>query len=304
MVNIAVTKNVEYSGMLRILLYIVLFASQLLQDCYADNVDIKNIFVSILPQKYFVKRIGGEYVNVSVMVGAGQNPATYEPSPKQMVLLNESQLYFRIGVPFENIWIDVVRGLNANLKIVECCTGLRSITLEDHVHGNHDKEENATDPHIWTSPINAIYMSLKIKEALIEILPDHQTELEDNYSKLIKDLTRLDQDIRLRLAHLDNRYFVVSHPSWGYYADAYGLIQVPIESDGKEVRAKSLVKLIEFSRSKIINRVFVQKQFNQSSAIILASEINAQVIELDPLAEDYIANLYHVTDAISYHGYK
>ena len=129
-------------------------------------------------------------------------------------------------------------------------------------------------------------------------------ELEDNYSKLIKDLTRLDQDIRLRLAHLDNRYIVVSHPSWGYYADAYGLIQMPIESDGKEVRAKSLVKLIEFSRSKHINRIFVQKQFNQSSAIILANEIDAQVIELDPLAEDYIANLYHVTDAISYHGYK
>lgn len=304
MVNIAVTKNVEYSGMLRILLYIALFASQLLQDCYADNVDIKNIFVSILPQKYFVKRIGGEYVNVSVMVGAGQNPATYEPSPKQMVLLNESRLYFRIGVPFENIWIDVVRELNPKIKIVECCTELTSIVLEEHAHGHHDGAANVADPHIWTSPVNAKYISLKIKEALIEILPAHKMELEDNYSKLIKDLTRLDQDIRLRLAHLDNRYFVVSHPSWGYYADAYGLIQMPIESDGKEVRAKSLVKLIEFSRSKHINRIFVQKQFNQSSAIILANEIDAQVIELDPLAEDYIANLYHVTDAISYHGYK
>ncbi|MEE8233429.1 MAG: zinc ABC transporter substrate-binding protein, partial [Gammaproteobacteria bacterium] len=93
------TKNVEYSGMLRILFYIALFASQLLQHCYANNIDIKNIFVSILPQKYFVKRIGGEYVNVTVMVGTGQNPATYEPSPKQMVLLDKSQLYFRIGVP-------------------------------------------------------------------------------------------------------------------------------------------------------------------------------------------------------------
>ena len=285
-------------GVFRILFYIVLFASQLLQYCYADNIEIKNIFVSILPQKYFVKRIGGEYVNVAVMVGAGQNPATYEPSPKQMVLLDKSQLYFRIGVPFENIWIDVVRELSPNVRIVECCAELRSITFEEQTHGNHNEEGNATDPHVWTSPINAKYISLKIKEALIEILPAHKTELEDNYSKLIKDLTRLDQDIRLRLAHLDNRYIVVSHPSWGYYADAYSLIQVPIESDGKEIRAMSLTKLIEFSRSKTVNRVFVQKQFNQSSAKILASEIGVEVIELDPLAEDYIANLYYVTDTI------
>jgi zinc transport system substrate-binding protein len=296
--NIAVIKTVEYSGMLRILFYIALFASQSLQHSYADNFDIKNIFVSILPQKYFVKRIGGEFVNVAVMVGVGQNPATYEPSPKQMALLDKSQLYFRIGVPFENIWIDVVRELNSNIKIVECCTELRSITLEKQVHGNHNGEGNAYDPHVWTSPENAKYISLKIKEALVEILPAHQTELENNYSKLIEDLTRLDQDIRSRLAHLDNRYIVVSHPSWGYYANAYGLIQVPIESDGKEVRAKSLIKLIEFSRSKNINSVFVQKQFNQSSAEILASEIDAQIIELNPLAEDYIDNLYHVTDAI------
>lgn len=298
MIDVAVIKTFELSGMLRKLFYVILFASQLLQHCYADNIDIKNIFVSILPQKYFVKRIGGEYVNVSVMVGTGQNPATYEPSPKQMALLSKAKLYFRIGVPFEDIWIDVIYELNVNLKIIECCTELRSIALKEHTHGNHNEEESVDDPHVWTSPINAKYISLKIKKALIDILPDQKVELENNYSKLIMDLSKLDQDIRLRLMYLDNRYIVVSHPSWGYYADAYNLIQLPIELDGKDVHAKSLTKLIEFSRSKKINRVFVQKQFNKNSAEILAKEIDAQVIELDPLAEDYIANLYHVTNAI------
>jgi len=282
----------------RKLFYVVLFASQLLQHCYASNIDVKNVFVSILPQKYFIDRIGGEHVNVSVMVGTGQNPATYEPSPKQMALLSKAELYFRIGVPFEGIWIDVIKELNINLNIIECCTELRSIALEEHAHGNHNEGKNVADPHVWTSPDNAKYIAFKIKKALIDILPDHKAELEDNYSKLILELSKLDQDIRLRLAYLDNRYIVVSHPSWGYYADAYNLIQLPIELDGKEVYAKSLTKLIEFSRSKKINRVFVQKQFNKSSAEILAKEIDAQVIELDPLAEDYIANLYHVTDAI------
>ena len=282
----------------RKLFYVVLVASQLLQHCYASNIDVKNVFVSILPQKYFIDRIGGEHVNVSVMVGAGQNPATYEPSPKQMALLSKAKLYFRIGVPFEGIWIDVIKELNINLKIIECCTELKSIALEEHTHGNHNVNKSVADPHVWTSPDNAKYIALKIKKALIDILPDHKVELEDNYHELIMELSKLDRDIRLRLTYLDNRYIVVSHPSWGYYADAYNLIQLSIELDGKEVHAKSLTKLIEFSRSLKINRVFVQKQFNKSSAEILAKEIDAKVIELDPLAEDYIANLYHVTDAI------
>jgi zinc transport system substrate-binding protein len=285
--------------MVRYLLFAALFTNQLFQSCYADNIDIKNIFVSILPQKYFVDRIGGEYVNVSVMVGAGQNPATYEPSPKQMALLSKSKLYFRIGVPFENIWIDVIKELNTDLKIIECCTELRPIVIEEYAHGNDNEKDIVDDPHVWTNPENAKYIALKIKKALIDILPDHKVELEDNYSKLIMGLSKLDQDIRLRLAYLDNRYIVVSHPSWGHYADAYNLIQLPIELDGKEIRAKSLTKLIDISRSKKIDRIFTQKQFNKSSAEILAREIDAEIIELDPLAEDYISNLYYVTGAIS-----
>jgi len=270
-----------------------LLTCQWLQNSYASEADVNNIFVSILPQKYFAERVAGEHVKVSVMVGKGQSPATYEPTPKQMVLLNKSQLYFQIGVPFESIWIDAISKLNSGLKIIECCTELST------KHEENAEEENAMDPHIWTSPANAKYIALKMKEALIDSYPVHEKEFEINYSRLIEDLDKLDQDIKLRLAHLDNRYIIVSHPSWGYYAKAYDLIQLPIEVDGKEVRAKSLVKLIEFAKSKNINRVFVQKQFNKNSAEIIAREIVADIIELDPLAEDYIANLYYVTDAIS-----
>lgn len=284
--------------MIRILLYIVLFGYQLSQYCYASDSDETNVFVSILPQKYFVERIGGRHVNVSVMVGTGQSPATYEPSPKQMALLNKSQLYFRIGVPFENIWIDVIRELNTNLKIIECCAEIQKIITEDH-HRDGIKKKNEEDPHIWTSPGNAKFIALKIKNALVDLQPVYKTEFESNYSGLIEDLNKLDEDIKSRLAQLNNRYIVVSHPSWGYYAEAYDLIQLPIEIDGKEVRAKSLAKLIEFTQTLHINKVFVQKQFNKGSAEIFAREVGAEIIELDPLAEDYITNLNYVTDAIS-----
>lgn len=300
--------------MFRIIFFVTLFACQFLQLCYASESDVNNVFVSILPQKYFAERVAGEHVKISVMVGKGQSPATYEPTPKQMVLLNKSQLYFQIGVPFESIWIDAITKLNSQLKIIECCTELSTRQSEGHSHVQHREKENAKeehakkehakkehamDPHIWTNPANAKYIALKMKKALIDSYPVYAKEFESNCSRLIEDLDKLDRDIKSSLAQLNNRYIIVSHPSWGYYAQAYDLIQLPIEVEGKEVRAKSLVKLIEFTKSKNINRVFVQKQFNKNSAEIIAREIGADVIELDPLAEDYIANLYHVTDAIS-----
>ena len=290
--------------MFRIIFFITLLACQLFQICNASESDVNNIFVSILPQKYFAERVAGEHVKVSVMVGNGKSPATYEPTPKQMALLDNSQLYFKIGVPFESIWIDAISELNSDLEVIECCTELitrhdEGNSHEHHVEVEHAEKEHAIDPHIWTSPANAKYIALKMKKALIDSYPVYAKEFEINYSRLIEDLNRLDQDIKSNLAHLKNRYIVVSHPSWGYYAEAYDLIQIPIEVEGKEVRAKSLAKLIEFARSKNINRVYVQKQFNKNSAEIIAREIAADVIELDPLAEDYIANLYSVTDAIS-----
>jgi len=288
----------------RIIFFLAFFSCQFLQLCYASESDVNNVFVSILPQKYFAERVAGEHVKVSVMVGKGQSPATYEPTPKQMVLLNKSQLYFQIGVPFESIWIDAISKLNSQLKIIECCKEISTGHGERHSHEHHvekvnAKEVNAIDPHIWTSPTNAKYIALKMKKALIDSYPVYANEFESNYSRLIEDLDQLDQDIKSSLAQLNNRYIIVSHPSWGYYAQEYDLIQLPIEVEGKEVRAKSLVELIELARSKNINRVFVQKQFNRNSAEIIAREIGADVIELDPLAEDYIANLYYVTDAIS-----
>jgi zinc transport system substrate-binding protein len=295
--------------MFRKILFLTLLACQFFQICYASESYVNNIFVSILPQKYFAERVAGDHVKVTVMVGNGKSPATYEPTPKQMALLDNSQLYFKIGVPFESIWIDAISELNPDLEIIECCTELITRHDEGHSHEHHvevehakkehAKEGNAIDPHIWTSPVNAKYIALKMKNALIDSYPVYAKEFEINYSRLIEDLDRLDQDIKSSLAHLENRYIVVSHPSWGYYAEAYDLIQVPIEVEGKEVRAKSLAKLIEFARSKDIKRIFVQKQFNKNSAEIIAREIAADVIELDPLAEDYIVNLYYVTDAIS-----
>lgn len=257
-----------------------------------------NVFVSILPQKYLVERIGGNRVDVSVMVKPGLSPETYEPTPKQMAALNTARIYFRIAVPFETVWIKRIKDLNPQIRIIECCGDLN---ITDPAHQDHGKFNTryVNDAHVWTSPENAIVLAGIIKSVLSEYDPGSAEYYSANYNILVNDLGALDAFIRNELAGIKNRYFIVSHPSWGYFAEAYGLEQISIEQHGTEVRAKKLSRLIEFARQREIHTVFVQKQFNTASAKTLAREINGKIVELDPLAEDYINNLGYVARAIA-----
>jgi zinc transport system substrate-binding protein len=258
--------------------------------------DTVNVFVSILPQKYLVERVGGERVTVNVLVRPGLNPETYEPTPKQMAGLSDADIYFRMAVPFESIWINKISSSNPGIKIIECCG---DINIHDPVTHNHDLHTGpSNDAHVWTSPQNAIILAGLIRSALSEFEPDSAGYFEKNHLELVSDLSELDRYIRAALKDIGNRYLIVAHPSWGHFAEEYGLQQISIEQHGSEIKARQLSKLVEFARQQNIHTIFTQKQFNAASARILAREINGRIVELDPLAEDYIDNLRHVTQAI------
>ena len=256
-----------------------------------------NIFVSVLPQKFLVERVGGERVSVSVMVRPGLSPETYEPTPKQMAALEKTRLYFRIAVPFESVWIERLQSINRSMQVVSCCgsINMREADLHDH-GGNHEQRIN--DAHVWTSPKNAIVLAGLIKQALVETDPEHADYYSGNYSMLVSELEALHAEIKRELADLPHRYLIVSHPAWGYFAEEYDLMQIPIEQNGSEIRARGLARLIQLARSENIKTIFVQKQFNPASARILAREIGGTIVELDPLAADYIENLRRVAQAI------
>lgn len=282
--------------MQRLSLSLILLMSLVLPVFYpgfAEAAKLK-VFVSILPQQYLVERIGGDRVEVTSMVRAGARPETYEPTPKQMAALSNTSIYFRIGVPFEDVWMDKIRDQNPAMKIIDCCREYKSGNASDHSdEGYYD------DRHIWTSPLIGITLSEQIRDVFIEEDPDHQFTYEQNFSSLKQDLQDLDKYIREQLGPLRHRFIIVSHPAWGYYANTYNLEQVAIEQHGSEVRARSLVELVELARKENIRTIYVQKQFNPASAEILAREINGRLVELDPLAPDYIENLRQVTRQIA-----
>jgi zinc transport system substrate-binding protein len=270
----------------------------LMEMSAAQAADVVNVFVSILPQKYLVERIGGNRVHVEVMVRPGLNAETYEPSPHQMAALSKANIYFRIGVPFESIWMKKISAANPNLWIIDCC---HALIPEGSHYGKEDADDIARhtyDAHVWTSPRNAVHIADIMLSALTDIDPAAGEYYERNHAALVHDLDDLDQFIKQQFSSLGNRYLMVAHPSWGHFADAYGLIQVPLERHGTEIRPRELSGLVKFANKNNIHTVYIDKQFNSAAARLLARETGARIVVLDPLAEDYINNLKDVTQAI------
>ncbi len=253
------------------------------------------VFVSIPPQKYFAEKIGGEFVSVSVMVGPGANAHTFEPKPAQMTGLAKARAYFAVGMEFENIWLDKIAAANPKLLIVHTEKGIERIPMKDHHSDNHEEHHGILDPHIWLSPPLVKVQAKNILDGLIAADSEHQAAYLSNYETFIKETDALDAEITGLFAEKGKgSRFMVFHPSWGYFAQAYGLEQIPIEIEGKEPKPAQLAHLIGYAQKEGIRVVFVQPRFSVKNAETIAKAIQGQVTFADPLAEDWAKNLRDV----------
>lgn len=245
---------------------------------------VLNVTLSILPQQYFVERIGGENVAVNVMVLPGESPATYEPKPDQLRALSEAQAYVSIGVPFEQAWLERISSANPDMLMVDTTQGIERLGDPEH-----------PDPHIWLSPRLVKIQAQTIYDALVRLDPEHQTAYQANLERFLEDIDALDADIRSTLSGLEQRKFMVFHPSWGYFARDYDLEMIPIEIGGQEPSAAELTALIERAQAEDIRVIFAQPQFSTKKAQTIAEEIDGEVLLIDPLAPDWLDNLRQVT---------
>ncbi len=259
------------------------------------------VFTSVLPLQTFVEFIGGKNVIVHSMVRSGYSPHTYEPTPQQIRALAQADLYIRTGLPFEHAWMKRINASNPAIQILDAHDGLKLRKVEEHVghghqhkHNHNDESGYVSDPHVWTSPPLVGHMAGAIRDRLIEMDPAHSTEYSGNHDRLIQELQELDKYIHNLLASLKNRKFMVFHPSWGYFANTYGLIQKPIEYAGKQPGAKALVALIEQAKQEKVRVIFVQPQFDRRKAALIARSIGGGVVAVDPLASDYFNNMRSV----------
>ncbi|WP_457573116.1 metal ABC transporter solute-binding protein, Zn/Mn family [Desulfolithobacter sp.] len=260
-----------------------------------------NVFVSILPQEYFVERVGGERVEVQTLVQPGQSPVTYAPTPRQMAALSQADVYFRIGVPFENSLVPKLQRSIPHLAIVDLRQGL-DLLPGDHDHeGQKGEDEHCEkmDPHTWLDPRLVKKQATLIRDTLIRLDPEGKGLYQGNYAAFIKDLEDLDHRLREVLAPLKGQTIYVFHPAYGYFCRAYGLRQRAVAPEGKGPGPRHLASLITSARKDKVHVIFVQPQFSSSSAQVIARAIDGVVIPLDPLARDYLSNMERIADRIS-----
>ncbi len=257
-----------------------------------------SVFVSIIPQKYFVQKIGGRHVTVAAMVRPGANPATYEPRPSQMAALASARLYFAIGVPFEKAWMKRITAANPRMQIVPTQQGVEKMPMATVPNDHHKHHKGIQDPHIWLSPRLVKIQAGHMARALAAADPLHRRQYEKNYRRFSSELDTLDADLRRLFAGCQGMEFMVFHPSWGYFARDYGLRQVPVEIEGKAPKPAKLKQLIEHARQRGIRVILVQPQFSRKSAELIGRAVGARVVTADPLAEDWAQNLRRCAAAI------
>ncbi|MFP4451861.1 MAG: metal ABC transporter solute-binding protein, Zn/Mn family [Desulfosalsimonas sp.] len=260
-----------------------------------------NVIVSILPQKYFVEQIAADRVNVEVMVKPGSHPATYEPAPSQMAAISKCDLYFAVGVPFEKAWLKKFRSANPDMRIVRTDAWIEKLPVERNGHSTDSVHEHGSgDPHIWLSPPLVMVQARHILTALVSADAENAQFYESRYRKFISETAELDEKLRSLFPPSETKpEFMVFHPSWGYFADAYGLRQTAVEKEGKSPKTAEIKRLVEYARKKKIKVLLVQPQISSRTAEIIAREIGGKTVTADPLAENWSENLLKVAASIS-----
>lgn len=271
------------------------------QNATLESTGVLHVTVSILPQKYFVERIGGVHVDVNVMVQPGASPATYEPKPEQLQALSKADAYISIGVPFEDAWLERIGSANPEMLLVDSTQGIERTAMAAHHHEGEEHEEEAKnlDPHIWLSPRLVSVQARNIYDALVRLDPERKDTYKANLDRFIADIDALDVHIRETLAGVENRKFMVFHPSWGYFARDYDLEMIPIEIGGQEPSAAELAALVEEAREEGIRVIFAQPEFSTRSAKIIANEIGGEMLLVSPLAADWLDNLRRVAETFA-----
>lgn len=262
------------------------------------------VVTSIAPFGHFLERIGGGTVAVTVLVPAGQAAETFQVLPRQMEELSRSRVYFLVGMPFEEVLAEKLRGMPGAPKIVDLREHVDLLYFDcehgdqDHDHG-HDHSHEGPDPHYWMDPLRVKRVVAAMEAAMAEAFPAQAAPFAANRAALDTELDTVHARVAEVLAPFRGSVLYVYHPAFGYFCDRYGLTQEALESAGKSPGARRINELAETMKSAGVAAVFTQPQFTQGEAATLAAAVGARLVTLDDLAPDYAANLERVAGALA-----
>ncbi|MEL7563768.1 MAG: zinc ABC transporter substrate-binding protein [Dehalobacterium sp.] len=283
-------KKVVYAVLSLTLALSLLFASGCSNQQTSKEGDEKTIVaVTILPQKAFVEAVCGELAEVVTIVPPGNSPGNYEPTPQEMESFSRASVYFTIGVPTEKA------------NILPKAEDMEIVDLPAWVAKEYSDREfspGKRDPHMWLSPKRAKVMVETIAETMADLDAENAQIYRSNAEAFLKELDCVDAEIKEVFSAIQNKTFIVFHPAYGYFADDYGLQMYALEQDGKEATPQHLQDMIDLAKEENIKVIFSQAEIDSKQPDAFAEEIDGEKVMLEPLSEDYIANLERMTEAL------
>lgn len=281
--------------MMVIVRYCVLVLLVSLGSVGAESIGGKKplVLVSVPPQLYFVRAIAGDSVEARSVVPADVSPETYEPKPSQARAFMQAAIFFGVGMSYERALQTRLASNNRALLY----TDLAHIVLDhdrhdEHAHTKLDSTTHTHDPHIWLSLKLAKAQAKAMYESLCAISPAHKESYTKNLATFFAQVDKIGLDLARILAGQRGRAFLVLHPAFGYLAQEFGLEEIALEEDGKEIKLKALSRLPKLIEEKRIRTLFIQPQFDKERAESIAKTLGLNVEILDPLNENWEESLY------------
>ena len=255
--------------------------------------------VTLEPLRYFTEAIAGNNYEVVSMVPKGSSPESYDPTPQQLVNLSKSQAYFRIGyIGFEQAWMKKLEANCPDMKVYDTSKGIDLLRDKGHWHGDHF-HEGGVEPHVWNSTQNALIIADNIYQALCELDSTHQEDYQKRLDVLKQTIRQTDANVRTLVENADST-FLIYHPALSYFARDYGLKQVSIEEGGKEPSPAQLKALIETCRNENVHTIFVQQEFDQRNAQLIAHELGVNIVSINPLSYDWVKEMIRIAEALKH----
>lgn len=290
----------------KFILFVVAFAL-IVPGVSVHAQDKKTVMTTFYPVYYLASRIGGEAVNVEMLLESGQDAHSYESTAKDAVAVQEADLFIYQDDEMEFFVSDLLSIVDqAATQVLESTEGIELLSGDhnheeeehDHEHEHeegheeehdhehdHEHEEGHShefDPHTWLDPNFYSQQAENVKNALIELDPANEATYTENAEKLSEELTALNEEFNVGLADLENRTIVVQHEAFGYLAHAYDLEQLAISglANNAEPSAKQLAEMTNVVNERNIQVIYVDPT---TSTTISETVSQATGAELRPL---------------------
>lgn len=243
-----------------------------------------------------VKNVGGDVIELSVLLPVGADPHSFQPSPQDVAKVTNADIIFANGAGLEEFLTPLLESSGATQKMVSVSEGIELLqsaeaqfehaaetpTSSNETPGEHD--QSAGDPHLWFDPNNVIVWTQNIVRALSEKDPGHAALFQQNGENYIKQLKELDSWIRQQVNQIpvDNRKLVTDHLVFTYFAKQYGFIQegavIPGYSSMAEPSAQDIAALEDTIKKYHIKAIFVGKTVNPALAERVAEDTGIKIV--------------------------